>query len=267
MTLKEQLLQIKQNSPSIISNKLLFEMVENIGSLDSELRDTLIYSLFSDWTTTGKLTVNQEQKVSSFLLDNSYLLQNIDNKNDKLSIFTRSFAALFLASLSYRHNNHSFLSQSQQRQIIEQSIDYIQNEHDFRGLTNDGWAHGIAHIADLLDEVVDFTTFTHNDSILVINAIKNILHNSFLFTADEPGRMVVPVLHLINKNIISDDELNNWITLLNDLKVDNFNAYSNVSLFMIKLQAHLLIAYPDSNKLVSLVNCTIKQNYQRFKYI
>lgn len=140
MTLKEQLLQIKQNSPSIISNKLLFEMVENIGSLDSELRDTLIYSLFSDWTTTGKLSVNQEQKVSSFLLDNSYLLQNIDNKNDKLSIFT----ALFLASLSYRHNNHSFLSQSQQRQIIEQSIDYIQNEHDFRGLTNDGWAHGIA---------------------------------------------------------------------------------------------------------------------------
>ncbi|MGX4594133.1 DUF2785 domain-containing protein [Leuconostoc sp. JNUCC 76] len=267
MTLKERLLKLKSEPTPFIPNELLFKMIDNIGNLDSELRDELIYSTFAQYVINNKLSLTQEQQVTDFLIMHSLLLKNIDNKDDKQSIFTRSFTALFLAVLSYKHNRVSFLSSQQQRQIIKQSTIYIENEHDLRGLTVHGWAHGIAHVADLIDEIIDFNCFTYDDAIRIMNIVKNILQYPFAFTADEPGRLVMPILHLFRKKIVTEHEICNWLVQLNHLNKNEFNAYSNVSLFLIKLQANMLIAQPQSNKIASLVNKTIKQNYQQFKYI
>lgn len=267
MSLKEKLERLRQSQDQSISDDLLGQMITNIGSLDSELRDTLNYNLFAEAVTAGNLTLKQQQEVTQRLLRNRFLLTNIDNFQDNESIFERSFTALFLAALAYRHNNSPFLSQQQERELIKQTISYLQLEHDFRGLTLHGWAHGIAHSADLIDEIINFQSLNHQDIIAFLTAIKNVLHRPFLFTADEPGRLVVPVQHLSHTKLITDEELTEWLTDLNHINADEFDAYGNVSLFMVKLQSLLLITENPDHSISEAVNHIIKTNYQRFGYL
>ena len=56
-----------------------------------------------------------------------------------------------------------------------------------------------------------------------------VLHRPFLFTADEPGRLVIPVQHLSHTKLITDEELTEWLTNLNHINADEFDAYGNVS--------------------------------------
>jgi hypothetical protein len=51
MNLKEKLILIKENDYEAPPNapQLMQEMINNIGSLDAELRDDLIYTTLSHW--------------------------------------------------------------------------------------------------------------------------------------------------------------------------------------------------------------------------
>ena len=94
-----------------------------------------------------------------------------------------------------------------------------------------------------------------------------VLHRPFLFTADEPGRLVIPVQHLSHTKLITDEELTEWLTNLNHINADEFDAYGNVSLFMVKLQSLLLITENPDHSFLRAVNHIIKSNYQRFGYL
>ncbi|CCJ67112.1 MULTISPECIES: hypothetical protein [Leuconostoc] len=67
--------------------------------------------------------------------------------------------------------------------------------------------------------------------------------------------------------MITDKELTEWLTDLNHINADEFDAYGNVSLFMVKLQSVLLITESSDHPLSEAVNRIIKNNYQRFGYL
>jgi len=67
--------------------------------------------------------------------------------------------------------------------------------------------------------------------------------------------------------LITDEELTEWLTDLNHINADEFDAYGNVSLFMVKLQSLLLITENPDHSLSETVSCIIKNNYQRFGYL
>ncbi|WP_225999251.1 hypothetical protein [Paenibacillus sp. BJ-4] len=61
MNLKEKLILIKANDYQAPSDtfQLIQEMMNNIGSLDAQLRDELIYTTLSNWIPGNALTVNE----------------------------------------------------------------------------------------------------------------------------------------------------------------------------------------------------------------
>src|SRR5262249_22182256 len=67
------------------------------------------------------------------------------------SIFLRTFSVLLLAEIVHYDNARQFLDQAEVRQLLELALVYLEAERDLRGwVPEKGWAHSVAHTADLL---------------------------------------------------------------------------------------------------------------------
>ncbi|WP_155889949.1 hypothetical protein [Peribacillus kribbensis] len=73
---------------------LLEQMLANIGSVDSELRDSLIYSTYCKLMKGNHLTTGQMESLFDACLDENRLFYKIGEKESD-SVFTRSFSSLF----------------------------------------------------------------------------------------------------------------------------------------------------------------------------
>ena len=49
--------------------QLMLEMINNIGSLDAQLRDELIYTTLSHWIPDNSLTANELERLLPVVLD------------------------------------------------------------------------------------------------------------------------------------------------------------------------------------------------------
>lgn len=65
MTLKEKLIFIKENGYQAppATFQLVQEMINNIGSLDAELRDDLIYTTLSHWIPGNSLAASELEQL------------------------------------------------------------------------------------------------------------------------------------------------------------------------------------------------------------
>lgn len=132
---------------------LVAEIIDHIGSPDPELRDELGFS------TLAELIVEREvvpaEHLRGFLKD----LLSDDGINFHLgesgtdSVFRRSFSLLVLALIVTADYRREFLSGDDLREVAKGLIAYCELEADLRGRVPDrGWAHAMAHAADLADE-------------------------------------------------------------------------------------------------------------------
>ncbi|WP_146551909.1 DUF2785 domain-containing protein [Rummeliibacillus sp. SL167] len=107
-------------------------MIKHIGSIDSELRDQLIYGSFYQLIIEKNLL---EHTLLIELLDlglSDLLFKGIGGTETN-TVFTRSFTSLLIALILYRDNEDNFLSQSMVYKIKDKLIDYISLENDLRG--------------------------------------------------------------------------------------------------------------------------------------
>lgn len=99
--LKEKLILIKENGYLAPPEpfQLVQEMIHNIGSVDAELRDDLIYETLSQWIPGKVLTTNELLQLLSVILDSDHLLYKL-GESDTDSVFTRSFSMLVIPLLN-----------------------------------------------------------------------------------------------------------------------------------------------------------------------
>lgn len=157
--LQKQLEGIKANHYTIDStidiDKLISKMLQHIGTPDSYLRDTLIYTTFFHLITNDHITHTQLSQLLSQSISEQYLFYKITT-DDKDAVFTRSFTTLLIALIIYADTKHNFLSPSDILDVKDKLIIYMNQEHDFRGYVSEqGWAHSIAHVSDTFDELVN----------------------------------------------------------------------------------------------------------------
>ncbi|MDN4492616.1 DUF2785 domain-containing protein [Ureibacillus aquaedulcis] len=220
--LKSQLIELENKDSELINQddlvKLVDQMLDNIGSIDSQLRDNLIFPTFVRLIDEELLNIEQYQYIFDTVLDEKHLFYNIGEKNTD-SVFTRSFSSLIVAAILHKDNQLGFLSEECFNYAVCRSISYLKSEQDTRGLVEvKGWAHSVAHGADLLVALVRHPKFENGHSDKILNTIHNCLFKDATYIDEEDERLVFVIEALIEKEF-DQKKLGHWAEgVLSDLE-------------------------------------------------
>lgn len=229
--LKIELKELNFNIPEIIKNKdlntLIKQMVQHIGSTDAVLRDKLIYTSFYYLIKQDYLNHQQMKYLIETCLDQNHLFLDIGSTNDD-SVFTRAFSTLVIALILGKDREERFLSEETVLQAIDSSIQYLQKEKDTRGYVEEkGWAHSIAHGADLLDEAVKHPLLELTLANECLDTIGNCIFRETAYIDDEDERLIFAITALLEKGM-DENLLKNWIIGLSNevIEIKNTSGYS-----------------------------------------
>jgi len=201
----------QQLAPSELK-ALLTQMLHYIGDPDPHLRDKLIYSTFHQILTSTTLETEYYHWIFNECLEKLYFGLE---ENPPLSIFTRSFSSLILAILVQLE----ILTEQEYEAVFYKTLAYFEKEQDVRGFVEgNGWAHSIAHGADLLTTLVNHPNFPLKEHPKVLDAIASCLERNHIYADGEDGRLISAIEALLKKDL-SETKLRNWIaTVLIELQ-------------------------------------------------
>jgi len=232
--LKDVLIQMQKNDYTVPDDvpldELINDMLAMIGHTDGELRDGLIYEAFCAWTDQDVLNSTQMRHIVFTALDAQHLFYGIGETNTD-SVFTRSFSALAIYVILWTNENKdAFLSASEIINIKNSVLDYIRQEKDDRGYVfKKGWAHAIAHIADVLSMLVELSNATDDDAFYfnkdalleILDAVKYMVENkNIVYTAQEDDRLAAPVMDVIWREVLTEEDIMSWIDHFKMLDAD-----------------------------------------------
>ncbi|MEG0384405.1 MAG: DUF2785 domain-containing protein [Solibacillus sp.] len=240
MNLKEELVflnSLKEFPKDKDYEVIIKKMLVNIGVIDSELRDNLIYTTFSKLIIGGFLTEQNLRFIFTTILDDQHLFYKIGEK-DSDSVLTRSFSVLLIPLLLTFNKKQSFLSESEIVLIKDEMLRYLSFEKDYRGHVPDkGWAHAPAHAADALNALAN-CKLNSAISLEILYAIKRIIcTKKTVFTNLEDERFVTAVVTILKENHFEHEVMENWLDTFFDwdkseLWDEEYKIISNVKFFL-----------------------------------
>ena len=201
---EQQLKELLQQDVSV-KPALLDELLLHIGSTDPELRDGLIYPQLATYISSDALTVAEAKQIFEFILSGQGLMYRMGT-SDTTAVLSRSFSALALAELLVMDKTRHLLTQSQLDRLSTYLQTYLEQEKDVRGFIDGlGWAHSMAHIAD-----VYAVWFTHpasrpQEELGAIDAmIRQLIRSDYLYVDEEADRMVTAWLQACHHGLSED---------------------------------------------------------------
>ena len=251
--LKISLKELDFNKPETIKSKdlseLILQMVHHIGSTDPELRDKLIYTSFYHLTKDGYVNHKQMDYLIETCLDQNHLFIGIGSTNDD-TVFTRAFSTLVIALILDRDREERFLLEEAVLKAINSSILYLQKEEDTRGYVEEkGWAHSIAHGADLLAEAIKHPLFDLALTSECLNTIGHCILKDTAYIDEEDERLIYAIIALLEKGM-DENLLKEWVislpSVVNDIKNSSgftqtfFRKNTNLNQFLKSLYFRLL---------------------------
>lgn len=263
MELKTQLKQLKNTDGSISKEDialLLPKMLKHIGVVDSELRDKLIYQTIIRIIDEDLLTNKQFRYTLNICLDEHHLFYKLGEKGTD-SVFTRSFSSLVIAGLLTKDRDIGLLSEEEIQETFDSSIYYLHREQDTRGYVEQkGWAHSVAHGADLLVSLVKHPKCTEEYATEILSAVQHCLFKEEPYTDDEDERLFFVIEALLDKDF-GEKDLEDWmLNVFNDLEeihvkegfsLKYFRVKFNISNFMKTCYFHL--RFKDKHKNVQAI--------------
>lgn len=179
---------------------MLQEMLTHIGSPDAELRDKLIYRTFIDILSDNLLSNEQIQYLFDTAISDDFLYLNIGEEMTD-SVFTRSFSALLVASILAKDAELLILHDDSLQNFFQKIGRYLLLEKDTRGYVQDkGWAHSIAHGADLAAMTIKHPKFNLQHAPLILHALKLVTWKDIVFVNDEEERLINIIEVLLARN-------------------------------------------------------------------
>ncbi|MEH7884218.1 DUF2785 domain-containing protein [Bacillus sp. JJ1609] len=231
LLLKSELIDLDFKQPEKIKskdlNQLIEQMVNHIGSTDPELRDKLIYTSFYYLIQRDYLNEQQMTYLIETCLDEKHLFLSIGSQDDD-TVFTRAFSSLVVALILGKDRENQFLSTELTKRTIKCSMFYLQEETDTRGyVEGKGWAHSIAHGADLLDEAIKHPLFEMGIVNDCLDTISSCLFKEAVYTDGEDERLIYSIEALLEKGM-DERILEKWIFSLSDYlnEIRNPNGFS-----------------------------------------
>lgn len=195
MTLSERQALMLQHS-----DWLLQEMLAHIGSVDAELRDHLIYRTFIELLSDNLLTPQQLHYLFETAISEDFLYLHIGETATD-SVFTRSFSALLVAGLLAKDAELLVLNDDDLHIFFKKIGRYLLLEQDMRGYVQDkGWAHSIAHGADLAATTIKHPKFDLQYAPSILHALKLVTWKDNVYINDEEERLINIVDALLQQN-------------------------------------------------------------------
>ncbi len=183
--------------------ELIPEMLQHIGSLDSQLRDDLIYTALATWILEHKvIPKNELHKIHQTVVSDGYMFKGIGEQGTD-TVFQRSFSILVLPLLLIAHREDPYLTSEEVIETKDKLNEFIKLEKDRRGYVEDqGWAHAIAHAADAFDDVALCHELSKNDLLELLAAIKFATCETEIgYAYGEEERNVTPVIAILSRNL------------------------------------------------------------------
>lgn len=206
MNEEERLLYVKQNEALLVDR-----MLDNIGHPDSILRDQYNYRVFIELLASNLFSHDALNKITERLLEEDKLFYHIhDGQSD--AVFTRSFSALWLTGLLHADAQLQFLSEDKLQEIFASCSSYFLQEKDVRGFVDEarGWAHTIAHGADLMEAVIRHPKFEHIFAPSILQGVKEAFWKGSVYIDDEDERLVKIIEALVSIGF-NEEVLIEWV--------------------------------------------------------
>lgn len=193
----------------------LHHVIKNLSVKSGQLREDNLVALEAELSTMSN------QQISDNLCAIITNIHNIKNK------FAKSFIPLHLVSMLELITVKNKILPNILNLLIKHTLEALINETDYQAYINEqqGWYHAIAHMADLLAEIIKLpqTTFEQVQNIIstIISKTCTIEHHLVGFEMDRLSRVVT------NAFIADKITIDIYVKLLNDNKNNVWNADEN----------------------------------------
>lgn len=262
MELKAELKTLLNQSTDLVFNdQVIKEMLKEIGNPDPVIRDELICNLFYAGIPTGKMTEAQQMWLLKSIITNRLILTDIEVPESD-SVFTRTFSLLVLGLIVSQDQSHFFIEDQDLFSVFDLGIAYLKEEQDTRGyILGKGWAHGMAHGADLLVSIASHPKIRLSDVIGIQEAITSILRRQTEpFNAAEEQRLSTVIIVLLIQQRMTESSVVEWLTKLKAFFDDlDYGVYENYQLkrkyeqFVESLYFQLSLVRESNSRLKALV--------------
>ena len=189
-------------------------LLEFLASPDGTLRDEFGYMVCAYWMVRRVLTPADMQAMIPEL--RSRLTQGIGEKGTD-GVFVRSFAAVILAQIVNEDNKQDFLTADDIHTMLEDGLTYLAAENDLRGyVEGKGWAHTIAHTADLLWFLTRSDKINADDLARILEAIgdKFLVRSGSCFVHSEDDRIARAVVTIFFRGELTLESQQAWLNRL-----------------------------------------------------
>lgn len=124
-----------------------------------------------------------------------------------------------IAAILEKDKNKRFLTESVFSEVLEKIQNYLICEQDTRGYVEEkGWAHSIAHGADMLASAVRHPFFPVEESKFALYSVEQCLFKKEIYVDDEDERLIFVIDALLDENF-SETELEKWtLHIFNELE-------------------------------------------------
>ena len=207
--------EIIQNEYKIPEDHSLEELTaalfSYLGSTDPDLRDDIGYIVYANWLEMGKYTQAEIAEHIQTLLAN---LKTSIGETETDSIFLRSFSMLFLAEIIHNDNKKPDLEKAQILEILEKGLWYLEAEKDPRGYVKEkGWAHALAHTADLMRVLSKSEHTGLNEHKRILNGISKKLVNAsdWVYLHGEDDRLSAATLSILRREMLQISAIKEWL--------------------------------------------------------
>ncbi len=191
------------------------ELLEALGSTDPELRDVYAYPILEHWVHAHLYSHDDLRAMVARLAEN--LMAGLGEEATD-AVFLRAFSVLMLAEIVHEDNLQPFLGEAEVRQLLELGLAYQAAERDDRGwVPGKGWAHSVAHTADLLWVLARNRYLGSRDLERLLDSIAaKVLSSTTPYLCDEDERLSQPLAAALRRGVLSAGFVNDWLSRLTD---------------------------------------------------
>jgi hypothetical protein len=241
---------------------LLPELLEMLASPDPELRDGFAYPILATWIQQATFS---REELRSLIATLEQRLETGLGELESDSVFARSFAVLMLAVLV--NNPILALEKLEVLKLLEVVLHYLEREQDLRGFVQpQGWAHAVAHTADLLDEFALNSDVQSSELEKILSAITKKVAAKTVWLFDEEDRLSDAAARVLERELLSSDFVSGLLDTLavqiSQADEDKSNAIPrhNAKAFLRSLYFQVLKLEPNSKHLELIFEAMNKIN-------
>jgi hypothetical protein len=212
MTVEElQQLANGEGWPPSHPGSLAAALLENFGSVDRHLRDTLSFTLMDRLIEEGLLTLDERMALLQAALDDRHLFSGIGESISD-SVFRRSFSVLVVPMVLGSDLEAGELPADLVRWTLERVLAYARTERDWRGyVAGKGWAHAVAHTADALWIAGRHPKTSVGRVSDVLSAIHHLATLPFPLGYLEDDRLAFAAYQLMRSGQLQVDAIEAWL--------------------------------------------------------